>query len=264
MSAKTINLELHCHTVYSKDGLISLESLARVAEQLHLDAIAVTDHDTVEGAREFQRWLRARGAPLQAIVGEERTLRDGSHLIGLFLEEPILALELEEALAEITGQGGLALVPHPFRRKDGLLREDPGRLTLLEARGAAFELYNAKGSAVDNARARALLTSGLAPFVGSDAHYESDLGQSLNVVAWQGDLHQTVADLVGGRAACRLLARPQRDGEAERRYAPMYYRVKRYLALPNACLPAAKGLYRWYRNRRYGVGPKPLQEVYAR
>ena len=41
-----MKVELHCHTVYSMDGLISLDSLIRTAELVGLDAIAVTDHDT--------------------------------------------------------------------------------------------------------------------------------------------------------------------------------------------------------------------------
>jgi histidinol phosphatase-like PHP family hydrolase len=264
MSVKTINVELHCHTVYSMDGVISLEALARVAQQLHLDAIAVTDHDTVEGAQEFERWVRARGLALQVVIGEERTLFDGSHLIGLFLQKPIRSRDFKEALNEITAQGGVPLIPHPFRRKDGLLRDDLGRLELLRERGAAFELYNAKGSAADNGRARELLSAGLAPFVGSDAHYESDLGQSLNVVAWQGDLRSTLMGMLSGRASCQLFGRPQAQGEGERRYAPLYYRIRPYLALPKSCVPAARRVYRRYRNWRYGVGPKELTEVYAR
>ena len=63
------------------DGLIS------TAQAVGLDALAITDHDTVEGALEFRRLAASRGLRLQIIVGEERTLSDGSHLIGLFLDE---------------------------------------------------------------------------------------------------------------------------------------------------------------------------------
>src|SRR5262249_43085321 len=87
MTPRLINVELHCHTVFSKDGLISFDSLIRTAQAVGLDALAITDHDTIEGAREFQQRAQAGTLPLQIIVGEEKTLSDGSHLIGLFLRE---------------------------------------------------------------------------------------------------------------------------------------------------------------------------------
>lgn len=264
MPVKTINVELHCHTVYSMDGVITLEALAEVAQRLRLDALAITDHDTVEGAFEFKRWVRSRGLPLEVVVGEERTLQDGTHLIGLFLEQAISSRVLEDALAEIVQQGGVPLIPHPFRRKDGLFRNDLTALNLLRERGAAFELYNAKGSAADNERARELLSAGIAPFVGSDAHYESDLGQSLNVVAWQGDLRGTLLGMLSGKVSCRLFGRAQRAEEGERRYAPLYYRIKPYVALPKSWVPRARRIYQRYRNWRYGVGENELREIYVR
>jgi len=49
-----------------------------------LDVIAITDHDTIEGARRAADHA-ARRTKLQVIVGEEVSSRDG-HIIGLFLE----------------------------------------------------------------------------------------------------------------------------------------------------------------------------------
>src|SRR5947209_827408 len=98
MSRRTLNVELHCHTVFSLDGIMPLESLLGTAEKVGLDALAITDHDTIEGAKELQRLAQARGVPLQIIVGEEKTLSDGSHVIGLFLERPIESGELERAI----------------------------------------------------------------------------------------------------------------------------------------------------------------------
>ena len=259
----SFKLELHCHTVYSQDGLIPLDSLARVAQRIGLNAIAITDHDTMEGAREFQRWVKAQGLDLQVIVGEEKTLSDGTHFIGIFLKEPIVSGDLASAIMEIEGQGGLCLAPHPFRRKDGVLRNGMEPLPLLQKHGVAFEIYNAKSSAADNQKARQLLDS-LCPFAGSDAHYESDLGESLNVIQWQGDLRTTVERMLRKQAPCRLMGRAQQTAEGERAYAPLYYKMRPFVRMPRPLLPLAKQCYRWYRNRSRGVGPKPLVEVYSR
>src|SRR5207247_8381723 len=120
MSHRILNVELHCHTVYSSDGMMPLEALLRTAQAVGLDALAITDHDTIDGALELQRLANARRAPLLIIVGEEKTLSDGSHLIGLFLQRPIVSGDLEGAIHEISEQGGLCLVPHPFRGTDRL------------------------------------------------------------------------------------------------------------------------------------------------
>jgi hypothetical protein len=263
MSARTLNVELHCHTAYSMDGLMAFDSLRRTAEAAGLDALAITDHDTVEGALEFQRRAAAGGSRLQIIAGEERTLDDGSHLIGLFLQRHIEARDLGGAIGEIEGQGGLCLIPHPFRRKDGLLRNGLGPLRLFEGRAAGFELFSAKCSFAENEQAASLLAaSTLGPFGGSDAHYESDLGEAMNVIAFDGDLRASVQRMFERRAPFQILGKPQREGDGERRYAPAYYRVKKYVGLPKLLVPAARQCYRRYRNLKFGVGRKPLREVY--
>jgi predicted metal-dependent phosphoesterase TrpH len=229
-----------------------------------LDGIAITDHDTIEGARDFQRWIKSKNLKLQIIVGEEKTLADGTHFIGLFLQEPISSATLTDAIKEIEGQGGLCMAPHPFRRKDGVLRDGLATLPVLQQHRVAFELFNGKSSAADNTKARGLLDAGLPPFAGSDAHYESDLGESLNVIPWDGDLRTSVERMLRAKGPCRLFGRPQSKEEPERAYAPLYYRMKRFVRLPKPLVPVARQVYRAYRNRTVGVGRKPLVEIYTR
>jgi predicted metal-dependent phosphoesterase TrpH len=263
MSARSLNIELHCHTVHSMDGLMTLGSLLRSAEKVGLDAVAITDHDTIEGAREFQQRAKLRGSRLQIIVGEERTLSDGSHLIGLFLEHPIESTDLRGAIREIDQQGGFCLIPHPFRRKDGLLRNGLEPVEAFAGRIAGFEFFSAKCSFAENQKAATLLAATkLAPFGGSDAHYESDLGECINRIRWEGDLRTSVQRMFERSSPFQILGKPQGEHDGERRYAPFYYRVKKYAALPKFLVPAARQCYRRYRNWKFGVGPKPLREMY--
>lgn len=263
MSVRTLNVELHCHTAYSMDGLMSFDSLLQTAKAVGLEALAITDHDTVEGALAFERQALASGSSLKIIPGEERTLEDGSHLIGIFLQRHIESRDLMGAVREIEGQGGLCLIPHPFRRKDGLLRNGLAPLRLFEGRTAGFELFSAKCSFAENRQAAALLaTTTLGPFGGSDAHYESDLGEAMNIITSDGDLRASVQRMFERRAPFQILGKLQREGDGERRYAPAYYRVKKYVGLPKLLVPAARQCYRRYRNLKFGVGPKPLREMY--
>jgi predicted metal-dependent phosphoesterase TrpH len=263
MPARPLNIELHCHTVHSMDGLMTFDSLLRTADKVGLDAVAITDHDTIEGAREFQERAKIRGSRLQIIVGEERTLSDGSHLIGLFLQHPITSTDLPSVIREIHEQGGLCLIPHPFRRKDGLLRDSLEPVKSFAGRAAGFEFFSAKCSFAENQKAASLLeATTLTPFGGSDAHYESDLGECVNLIEWAGDLRASVQQMFERSASVRIMGKLQDQGDGERRYAPFYYRVKKYTALPKFLVPAARQCYRRYRNWKFGVGPKLLREVY--
>jgi hypothetical protein len=64
------------------------------------------------------------------------------------------------------------------------------------------------------------------------------------------------------RAPFQILGKRQREGDGERRYAPLYYRVKKYVGLPKLLVPVAKQCYRRYRNLKFGIGPKPVREIY--
>lgn len=263
MAGRTLNVELHCHTIHSVDGLMTFDSLVAAAGRVGLDAVAITDHDTMTGAWEFQRLAKQRGAALQIIPGEEKTLDDGSHFIGIFLEKPIESGDLAGAIREVEEQRGLCLIPHPFRRKDGLLRGGLERLGLFEGRPAGFELFSAKCSFEENRRAAELLGSTtLTPFGGSDAHYECDLGEALNVIEQAGDLRASVRRMFERRGPAQILGKAQPAGAAERSYAPWYYRIKKYVSLPKVFVPAARAGYQRYRNWKIGIGRKPLREIY--
>ena len=100
---------IHIHTDYSYDSDISLEALAAVMASERLGCVAVTDHDTIEGALRFRHLTDAK-----VIIGEEITTRDG-HLIGLFLHEGIRpGMSAIDTAKAIRAQGGLVFVPHPF------------------------------------------------------------------------------------------------------------------------------------------------------
>ncbi|MGZ6391890.1 MAG: PHP-associated domain-containing protein [Ktedonobacterales bacterium] len=108
--------DVHMHTTYS-DGTGSVAEVLDYAEEhTSLDVIAITDHDTIEGALRARDLAAARDYRFEIIVGEEISTREG-HLLALFLQEPIApGQSIERSIELVHEQGGLAIVAHPFNR----------------------------------------------------------------------------------------------------------------------------------------------------
>lgn len=106
-----LRADLHSHTSYSRDGLTAPEEYIRRCIRNGVNCVAITDHNTIEGALVVQRL-----APFKVIVGEEINTSEGE-IIGLFLRERIpRGLTPEATIAAIRDQGGIVIVPHPFDR----------------------------------------------------------------------------------------------------------------------------------------------------
>ena len=162
------------HTHFSPDSQVSPERLVARCEQVGLSCIAVTDHNTTEGAKAVRRI-----APFLVIIGEEVLTSEGE-VTGLFLTETIPSgLSPIETARKIKDQGGLVSIPHPF---DRFRREVISRSALEEVAQYAdiIEVFNARNNlsaddrkAADFARDHGLLTSGV-----SDAHTTMELGRT--------------------------------------------------------------------------------------
>lgn len=171
---EAMRFDLHVHTRRSPDSLMKPDDIIQAALRRGLDGVAITDHNTLEGALEV-----GAVAPLPVILGEEIRTIEGE-IIGLFLSHTIPArLSPEETVAAIREQGGIVYIPHPF---DHYRREAMGRRTLerIIDRVDAIEVFNARVLiAQDNALARETArVHGLAMAAGSDAHTPQEVGRA--------------------------------------------------------------------------------------
>lgn len=104
----------HCHTTAS-DGMVTPDELVDAAIKVGLDLIAVTDHDTMASVQKAK--ARGEAVGLTVVAGQEVTTGwpAQTHMLGWFLEGPVRSgMSLEDTVAAIHEQGGLAIVPHPF------------------------------------------------------------------------------------------------------------------------------------------------------
>jgi predicted metal-dependent phosphoesterase TrpH len=173
--------DLHMHTTAS-DGWPEPHQLVDQARRIGLDVIAVTDHDTIEGALRAADYA-SRRTGVHVIVGEEVSSRNG-HIVGLFLEKRIRpGMSAAATVHAIHEQGGLAVAVHPFWRTQR--RTPSGRVhgvgwLAAELDFDAIEVENATpGFYVFNQLARRLnMGLGAADVGGSDAHIVDAIGRA--------------------------------------------------------------------------------------
>ncbi|HSP54577.1 MAG TPA: PHP domain-containing protein [Dehalococcoidia bacterium] len=120
MSApRLIRADLHNHTYFSPDSILSPEEVVERVRRAGLNCIAITDHNTVRGGLA----VREIADGFQVIVGEEVRTADGE-ILGLFLTEDVpRGLPARETVALIKAQGGIVGVPHPFDHLRSALNE---------------------------------------------------------------------------------------------------------------------------------------------
>ena len=168
-----MRVDLHLHTMWSGDATTTPDELRDAIAETGIDVICITDHGTINGARELKDELGCR-----VVVGEEVRTAAGE-IIGLFLTERLpFGMKPGDAAAAIRQQGGLVYVPHPFDPMRHCMNET-AFTALAEAHQLdAIEAFNAKVSLASlNVKAAEFATEhGLAHGAGSDAHEPSAVG----------------------------------------------------------------------------------------
>ncbi|MFC6754064.1 CehA/McbA family metallohydrolase [Halorubrum tibetense] len=123
MSRVTVRIDPHVHSDDSYDGHEPVELILEHAADIGLDAVVITDHDTMGES------LRAAAlAPeygLIGIPGVEVSTAHG-HLLAIGVDRmPPRRESYADTVAWIREHGGVAIVPHPFQRsRHGVRRRD--------------------------------------------------------------------------------------------------------------------------------------------
>ncbi|MDQ6692708.1 MAG: PHP domain-containing protein [Candidatus Dormibacteraeota bacterium] len=179
--ATSWKVDFHMHSNFSRDSFTQLADLAARAREVGLTRIALTDHNTADGALQLREQ-----EPELVVVGEEIKTTEGE-VIGLYLTRTIKAWQRPEAVMdEIHEMGGLVYVPHPFDRWRANFM--PHRLVALADRIDVIEGYNQWADrGANDAATRIAAELGKPIAFGSDAHSVAELGQSwLEVEPFEG------------------------------------------------------------------------------
>jgi predicted metal-dependent phosphoesterase TrpH len=169
-----INADLHVHSTYSKDSLISPKELVYYAKKRGLNAVAVTDHNQLNGAYKI-----AKETDFLIIPGMEISSSDG-HIVALNVSELIpKGLSAIETVERIHRAGGVAIACHPYAFFKGCLREN------VVAAFDAVEVINARAFPFKRSVKKAEETAknlGLSRVAGTDAHYGPQIGYAYTAI----------------------------------------------------------------------------------
>jgi predicted metal-dependent phosphoesterase TrpH len=174
--------DVHMHTNYS-DGTGSVEEVLHFAQHATpLDVIAITDHDTIEGALRARDLAASGKYRFQVIVGEEISTREG-HMLALFLQKSVPPdLSIERSIELVHEQGGLAVIAHPFNRvfRHSVQRSVMNRLLRQpELHPDGIETLNGSFAGIGSSRIAMALARSVyhwAETGGSDAHTTTAIG----------------------------------------------------------------------------------------
>ena len=168
-----IKLDLHVHSRRSPDGIMTIEEIAALEKARGIHGAAICDHDlALTGPPRFDDFLIIPGIEVSTQLG---------HLLGLFVTGPVDTRDFFEAVDIIHGQGGLAVLAHPFEHsRDGARRGPPrpGR-----GRGVVWDSRAGRKKPDAHPRAaRFAQVCRLPRFGGSDAHCPQEVGNGFTVV----------------------------------------------------------------------------------
>ncbi len=213
-------VELHIHSQFSHDSLMRPEKVIKAAKDRGLNGIAVTDHDTIKGGLSAQKANEDKG--FSVIIGCEVKSNCGD-IIGLFLQEEIRSRNCMDVVDEIKEQGGVVVLPHPFRGHK--LSEE------LISAVHAIETFNSRTGKAENDLAKELgRKHNKAEVAGSDAHFYSEIGLARTEI--QGnDPEQLRTMILKGRTAV-LDDRPSRQYLQDCSQLIKALKLKRYSAVP--------------------------------
>lgn len=189
-------MDLHIHSCFSRTRFNTPSSRSRPSEivamalEKGLDAIAVADHNELEGS--LRACELAEGTGLVCVPASEVSSREG-HILAYNISEPIpRGLPAAEVIDRVRDQNGLAVAAHPFNIAVAFRK----RVFQLDFHG--IEVFNARCTANRKAH-RAARAMGLARIGGSDAHTLCEIGNGFTVSSARCEGVHSVIDAIRQR-----------------------------------------------------------------
>ncbi len=188
-------LDPHIHSTYSSDSSASPRDIVRKAKAIGLDAIAVADHNTINGsmatieeAKDFKDFVVVPGMEISSSKG---------HIVALGINEDVKpGLSPKETVESIRELGGIAVAAHPFVSYREGLCDNVKDLDI-----DAIETLNSRYIfGYSNWRAKNLAIKRNIPEIGSsDAHFLEAIGSCVTELEADFSYESIIEGILSGK-----------------------------------------------------------------
>lgn len=182
-------VDMHLHALpHSADSHITLEQIVSRARERGLDAVCLTDHDSMGGREAAAAYSRETGFPI--FVGVEFFSLQGDITAWGIERIPDRRVSAQDFIDQVNAARGFCCACHPFRNNNRGLEENLGLVKGLHG----IEVLN--GSTSREANRIALdwcQRLGLQPIGASDAHVAEQVGK---YATWLPKRVETVEEFV--------------------------------------------------------------------
>ena len=188
-------VDMHLHEkTYSLDSFLSLEQIVDIAKRKGLDAICITDHDSM-GLREYAAdYSRKVNFPI--FVGIEFFSLQGDITAFGIDSFPPVRIAAQEFIDQVNKAGGFCVSCHPFRNNNRGLEDNLRHVKGLHG----VEVLNGSTSLEANRMAlRYCRELGMKAIGASDSHVTDNVGK---YVTWLPEKVTTLADFVSQLQSC--------------------------------------------------------------
>ena len=179
-----LKIDLHVHSFYSVDSLITPKEIAYYAKKRDLDGVAVTDHDRLDSALRM-----SKEKDFLILPGMEITSSDG-HIVALNVQNPVAKrLTAEETVDRVHNAGGITIACHPGAMFKGSLGNHTTSMF------DAVEVINSSAIPFRHSVKRGERIASrlkIARVAGSDAHYGPEIGCAYTLIDAEPDIDDIV------------------------------------------------------------------------
>lgn len=187
MNKLPLKIDLHVHTCYSYDAITTLKEVVTYSKKQGLDGVAITDHNTLDGALKL-----ARKNELIVVPGIEIETLQG-HVLALNITTLIPPrLSPSETIQRIHEAGGIVVAPHLTAiGKAGLGLRPMSQSSNFDAieviNSSAFPFFL---STYVSQKLAAQLD--LPKTAGSDAHIPQTIGRAYTIIDADPDVNEVI------------------------------------------------------------------------
>ncbi|MCW1301333.1 MAG: PHP domain-containing protein [Candidatus Nanoarchaeia archaeon] len=227
-----VKADLHIHSLFS-DGVNTVDHIAKVAKRKHLDAISITDHDTVSHWKYAERAEKRHG--ILILPGIELTVihrNQPFHILAYFpnFDENVAKglrrnMSFLDAASEIAEKGGVVVLAHPLVL-NGINKENLEDLIKTELSGGkrlihGIEEFNPSAGGFYETLANKYDKAEIA---GSDAHEKIGIGLALTLFENPSCKEDMLEEIRKGRVKNVIIAKSslERNLDKLRMLHPFY------------------------------------------